>query len=160
MKGKGVMKTYWLLGEKSSSLAITNSDIYFTSSVPIDSNANLAFADKPLNQTRLNSPEQMSPQLQTLPRFCDQIPWPLASKEHQQCCVADPMMTNPPPSQIKQTTLLEHLTSAHRFQSCHQITVLYRDFSDHCDGPKVFHQWFSYLPVITCQMCVSMYLTQ
>jgi len=62
MKGKGVMKTYWLLGERSSSLALT------------DSNANLAFADKPLNQTRLNSPEQMSPQLQTLPRFCDQIP--------------------------------------------------------------------------------------
>ena len=74
MKGKGVMKTYWLMGENSSSLALTDSDIYFTSNVPIDSNANLAFADKPLNQTRLNSPEQMSPQIQTLPRFCDQIP--------------------------------------------------------------------------------------
>ena len=72
MKGKGVMKTYWLLGENSSSLAPTDSDIYFSNSVPIDSNANLAFTDMPLNQTKLNSPEQMSPQLQTLPRFCDQ----------------------------------------------------------------------------------------
>ena len=74
MKGKGVMKTYWLLGENSSGLALTDSDIYFNSNVPIDSNANLAFADKALNQTRLNSPEQMSPQIQTLPRFRDQIP--------------------------------------------------------------------------------------
>ena len=74
MKGKGVMKTYWLLGENSSGSAPTDSDMYFGGSiVPIDSNANLAFADMPLNQTKLNSPEQMSPQLQTLPRFCDQI---------------------------------------------------------------------------------------
>ena len=74
MKGKGVMKTYWLLGENSSGSAPTDSDMYFTgSSLPIDSNANLAFADMPLHQTKLNSPEQMSPQLQTLPRFCDQI---------------------------------------------------------------------------------------
>ena len=73
MKGKGVMKTYWLLGENSSISAPTDSENFFTNNVPIDSNANLDFADMPLNQTKLNSPDQMSPQLQTLPRFFNQI---------------------------------------------------------------------------------------
>ena len=68
MKGKGLMKTYWLLGEHSYNLVPTDSDNYLLSSttLPIDSNANVAFAD----MGKVISPsEPQSPH----PRFSDQI---------------------------------------------------------------------------------------
>ena len=68
MKGKGLMKTYWLLGEHSYNLVPTDSDNFLLSSttLPIDSNANVAFAD----MAKVISPsEPLSPH----PRFSDQI---------------------------------------------------------------------------------------